>query len=68
MLILRICFKIQTRQIVWVGGWVCGWVCNWVMMCSFQQEVEELKQDLEVCKQRLDAKYNAISILKKQVC
>ena len=37
-------------------------------MCSFQQEVEELKQDLEVCKQRLDAKYNAISILKKQVC
>ncbi|XP_070212518.1 coiled-coil domain-containing protein 125-like isoform X2 [Littorina saxatilis] len=30
------------------------------------EEVEELKQDLEVCKQRLDAKYNAINILKKQ--
>ena len=36
-------------------------------MCSGEQEVEELKQDLEVCKQRLDAKYNAITILKRQV-
>ncbi|KAL8601250.1 hypothetical protein ACOMHN_003194 [Nucella lapillus] len=35
-------------------------------MCSLQQEVEELKQDLEICRQRLDAKYNAIAILKKQ--
>ncbi|XP_076469765.1 coiled-coil domain-containing protein 125-like isoform X2 [Babylonia areolata] len=35
-------------------------------LISALEEVEELKQDLEVCKQRLDAKYNAITILKKQ--
>ncbi|XP_025094594.1 coiled-coil domain-containing protein 125-like isoform X2 [Pomacea canaliculata] len=33
---------------------------------SALQEVEELKLDLEVCRQRLDAKYQAIAVLKKQ--
>lgn len=31
------------------------------------QEINELKMDLDVCRHRLDAKYQAIAVLQKQV-
>ena len=34
---------------------------------SILQEVEELKNELETCESRLDSKYKAIDILRKQV-
>ena len=36
-------------------------------MCLYSQEVEELKTELEVYEKRLESKYKAIAILRKQV-
>ena len=36
-------------------------------MLYMLQEVEELKLELETCESRLDSKYKAIDILRKQV-
>ena len=38
-----------------------------LVICFLLQEVEELKLELETCESRLDSKYKAIDILRKQV-